>query len=95
MQQRTTPYLAPTVTIPKTAQGSFIFPRGPEWFSYPYAGRPYVGMRPPKPLFSTSATTGKSAESHFKSLYDGLDRSKTWTIFSSVLLVTVIILLNT
>lgn len=69
------PYLAPTITIPTNAQGTFIFPRGPEWFSYPYAGSPYIGMKVPPPLFSTSPESGP-AESQFKPLYAGFESSK-------------------
>jgi len=45
------PFLAPTITIPKNPQGTYIFPFGPEWRSGFRAGPPYVGQKPPPPLF--------------------------------------------
>jgi len=44
----------PQITIPTQPSGSFIIPsRADPYWGYP-AGRPYVGMRPPPPLFGTS-----------------------------------------
>jgi hypothetical protein len=54
------------VTIPTNPSGTYIFPQGPEWRSYPYAGHPYVGMKPPPSLFSESSSTGEAAEPLFK-----------------------------
>jgi len=63
------PFLAPKITIPTSGtQRTFIFPRGPEWYSYPYAGRPYIGRKPPPPLFSISRS-GEKAESLFSTPY--------------------------
>jgi hypothetical protein len=41
----------PSITIPAQPSGSFILPgRADPYWGYP-AGRPYIGMRPPPPLF--------------------------------------------
>lgn len=45
------PYLAPQITLPTNPQGTYTFPFGPEWRSYPQAGLPLMGMKPPPPLF--------------------------------------------
>lgn len=56
----------PKVTIPTNPSGTYTFSFGPEWRNHPQAGHPYVGMKPPPPLFSQSSSTGEKAEPVFQ-----------------------------
>lgn len=50
--------LLPKIIIPKESGRSFIIPSRPDYYAYPY-GRPYIGQRPPPPLF-TETEWGKA-----------------------------------
>jgi hypothetical protein len=62
----------PKITIPVTGGGSFIIPgRADPYYGFPY-GRPYVGQRPPPPLFSV--TEWGKAESMFDPTFENILR---------------------
>jgi len=57
----------PGIKVP-TSEGPLILPPRPDLYSYPY-GRPYVGRRPPAPLFGVSPLTGAAEPPFMRFFY--------------------------
>ena len=57
----------PSVNV-QTPEGSLILPPRPDYYGYPY-GRPYIGQRPPAPLFGVSPYSG-AAESPYVEFFN-------------------------